>query len=168
MKDWKGVTLTNYKKFLEENPVVHKPIAAKDCSACHRTHGGDNYRLLVANYPPEFYVPYARANYALCYGCHNDKVVTVEQTTTLTNFRDGSKNLHYVHVHKEDRGRTCRACHDVHAAKQDHRMRDGVPFGSTGWVLKINFSKTPTGGSCIKTCHEAKTYVNKTLTTQAR
>jgi predicted CXXCH cytochrome family protein len=168
IKDWNGVTLTNYKKYLEENKVWHKPVASKDCSACHKTHGGDNFRLLVAEYPPQFYAPYDMKNYALCYGCHNDKVVSAEMTTTLTNFRDGTKNLHYVHVHKAERGRTCRACHDVHAAKQEHRIREGVPYGAAGWVLRINFTKTATGGQCAKTCHDTKTYVNKTLTTAAK
>ena len=82
------------------------------------------------------------------------------QTTTLTNFRDGSRNLHFLHVNKADMGRTCRACHDVHAAKQDHIIRDGVPYGSKGWVLKLNYKQTPTGGTCEKTCHAAKTYDN--------
>jgi predicted CXXCH cytochrome family protein len=168
MKDWNGVTLTNYPKLLQENPVWHKPVAAKDCSACHKTHGGDNFRLLVAEYPPQFYAPYDLKTYALCYRCHNDKVVSAEQTTTLTNFRDGSKNLHYVHVHNLERGRTCRACHDVHAAKQPHRIREGVPYGSAGWILRINFTKTPTGGTCAKTCHETKTYVNKTVSTASK
>ena len=168
LKDWNGVVLTNFKKVLDENRVWHKPVANKDCSACHKTHGGDNFRLLVAEYPPQFYASYDLKNYALCYGCHNDKVVSAEVTTTLTNFRDGTKNLHYVHVHKLDRGRTCRACHDVHAAKQQYRIRDGVPYGSAGWVLRINYTKTATGGSCVKTCHEAKTYVNKTFTTAAK
>ena len=158
-----GKPMTNYKAWLADNKVWHEPVKAKDCSACHRTHGGDNYRLLVSAYPSTFYAPYETKSYALCYGCHNDKVVSVEETTTLTGFRDGSKNLHYVHVHKE-RGRTCRACHEVHASKQDHHIRESVPFGPKSWPLKVNYTKLPTGGSCAKTCHETKTYNNKTLT----
>ncbi|MBI5067705.1 MAG: cytochrome C [Deltaproteobacteria bacterium] len=161
MKDEKGVTLTNFKKWLDDNKVWHAPVEAKDCSACHRTHGGDNFRLLVAEYPAKFYSPYDLKNYALCYGCHNEKVVSEPETRTLTNFRDGTKNLHYVHVHKSDRGRTCRACHEVHASKQAHHIRDGVPYGPKGWILKINYTKTPTGGSCAKTCHDTKSYVNR-------
>ena len=161
-----GKPMTNYKSWLTDNKVWHEPVKAKDCSACHRTHGGNNFRLLVAPYPSAFYAPYENKAYALCYGCHNDKVVSVPETTTLTGFRDGSRNLHYVHVHKE-RGRTCRACHEVHASKQDHHIREGVPYGPKGWVLKINYTRLPNGGSCAKTCHETKAYNNKTLTSSA-
>jgi len=164
MKDHAGVVLTNYKKWLDENKIWHAPVAAKDCSACHRTHGGDNFRLLVAEYPSKFYAPFESRNYALCFGCHNEKVVLAAQTTTLTNFRDGSRNLHHLHVNKE-RGRTCRACHEVHAGNQAHHIRDGVPYGPRGWILKIGFTKTPTGGQCAKTCHDTKSYTNRTAST---
>ena len=161
VSDGRGSTLTNFTKWLEANKVWHAPVEAKDCSACHRTHGSENFRLLVAEYPAKFYAPYDPKNYALCFGCHNDKVVSEPETTTLTNFRDGSRNLHYLHVNKADRGRTCRACHEVHAAQQDHQIRDGVPYGTKGWVLKLNYTKTPGGGSCAKTCHETKSYNNQ-------
>jgi len=161
-----GKPLMNMKRWLDENNVWHDPVKAKDCSACHRTHAGDNFRLLVADYPAAFYAPYDRKNYALCFECHNDKVVAVEETTTLTGFRDGSRNLHYVHVNRE-RGRTCRACHEVHASKQAHQIRDGVPYGPKGWMLKVNYTKLPNGGSCAKTCHDTKTYDNKTVRTAA-
>ncbi len=154
-----GKPMANYKKWLDENRVWHAPVAAKDCSACHLTHAGDNYRLLVAPYSPEFYAPYDRKAYALCYGCHNEEVVAVPRTTTLTSFRDGDRNLHYVHVHKA-RGRTCRACHEVHASKQDHHIRESVPYGVRSWNLKIGYTKLASGGSCAKTCHDTKTYDN--------
>lgn len=161
-----GRAMTNFKKWLDENKVWHDPVKAKDCSACHRTHGGENFRLLVGPYPEKFYAPYDKKLYALCYGCHNDRVVSEPETTTLTGFRDGSRNLHFVHVNKE-RGRTCRACHEVHASKQDHHIREGVPYGPKGWMLKVGFTKLPNGGSCAKTCHDTKTYNNKTLTSAA-
>lgn len=169
MKDWNGLKLTNFKKLLAENPEKHGPVEGKDCSACHKPHGGDNFRLLVEEYPPTFYAPYDLKNYALCYGCHDEKVVSERESTTLTSFRDGSRNLHYVHVNKLERGRTCRACHEVHASKQDHHIREGVPYGQRGWMLKINFTKTPTGGSCVRACHGGtKSYVNRTLPGEAK
>ncbi|MHB8875519.1 MAG: cytochrome c3 family protein, partial [Myxococcaceae bacterium] len=137
--DPEGKKLVNFKKLLEENPKWHGPVAAKDCSACHRPHGGDEFRLLVNPYPAKFYSPYDPRNYALCFECHDESMVKDAQTTTLTSFRDGKRNLHFLHVNKADLGRTCRACHDVHAARQDHIIRDGVPYGSKGWVLKLNY-----------------------------
>ncbi len=158
--DSAGKPLTNYKKLLEENPVHHAPVAGKDCSSCHQPHGSDNFRLLVAPYPAQFYAPFDVANYALCFTCHDDKMVTAAETTTATRFRDGNRNLHYLHVNQSSRGRTCRACHEVHAAKQQFQIRDGVPYGPKGWMLKVNFKANPDGGTCDKTCHTAKSYVN--------
>ncbi|HEX9290988.1 MAG TPA: cytochrome c3 family protein [Anaeromyxobacteraceae bacterium] len=165
--DGRGSTLTNFKSWLETNKVWHAPVKAKDCSACHRTHGSDEFRLLVARYPAKFYSEYNPQNYELCFTCHNTAAISTPQTTTLTGFRDGARNLHYLHVNQEH-GRTCRACHEVHASKQDHHVRDGVPYGKTGWMLKLNFTKTATGGQCAKTCHGVKTYTNTLPTAQKR
>jgi predicted CXXCH cytochrome family protein len=90
MTSWDGKPMTNYRTWLAENKEWHAPVTAKDCSACHRTHGGDMFRLLVAEYPATFYASYDRKHYALCYGCHNERVVSEEETTTLTGFRNGS------------------------------------------------------------------------------
>jgi predicted CXXCH cytochrome family protein len=165
--DHDGRKLTNMKKLLADNANHHGPVAGEDCSACHLTHGGDNFRLLTNDYPAEFYSPYDAKNYALCFGCHEEKVFTQAETEELTQFRDGSRNLHYLHVNKTDLGRTCRACHEVHASGQDHQIRDAVPYGTKGWMLKINFTKTETGGACTKTCHSTKTYNNSRTTKTA-
>lgn len=159
--DHNGKALTNMKSLLAANPNHHGPIAGDDCSACHKTHGGDNFRLLTSAYPSAFYAEWDAKNYALCFGCHDEKAFTSPETTELTQFRDGNRNLHYVHTNKNDMGRTCRACHEVHASTQDHHIRESVPYGSKGWPLKINFTKTDNGGSCSRTCHATKTYNNK-------
>jgi predicted CXXCH cytochrome family protein len=52
VKDQDGKALTNMKKLIADNPELHGPVAAKDCSACHTPHGGDNFRLLTLEYPP--------------------------------------------------------------------------------------------------------------------
>ena len=159
-RDPKGRLLVNFKKLLAENPVQHAPVAQKDCSSCHETHGSENTRLLLAPYPPEFYAPFVPANYALCFLCHDERIVTVKETTTETRFRNGSYNLHFAHVNKADKGRICRVCHEVHASKQAFLVREGVPYGSGGWILKVGFTQNPDGGTCEKTCHTAKRYVN--------
>jgi len=160
--DEHGVKLINIGKLLRDNRFHHEPVDKKDCSACHAVHGSDDFRLLVKSYPMEFYAAYNKESYALCYTCHNkDEAITEAKTTTLTAFRDGDRNLHTVHVVAPKRGRTCRACHGEHATKQNHLIRSQVPFGSQGWMLKINYRATPTGGLCTKTCHDTKEYRNK-------
>ena len=161
MTDAKGKKLQNLKVWLDSNKNWHGPVAAKDCSACHEPHGGDHFRLLKADYPQEFYAPYDPRTYELCFSCHQEAAFSTAQTSTLTSFRNGSKNLHFLHLQQSGRGRTCRACHEVHSSKQDNHIREGVPYGSGGWMLKLHFKKTATGGSCEKTCHSEKTYVNK-------
>lgn len=160
VKDHDGKVLTNMKTLLAENPHQHGPVADKDCSACHIPHGGDNFRLLTKPYPAEFYSPYDPKLYALCFDCHEESVIKEPKTTTLTKFRNGDVNLHYVHVNKDERGRTCRACHEVHASQQAHQIRAAVPYGRTGYMLKVNFTQTPWGGTCEKTCHVTRSYTN--------
>ncbi len=156
--DHDGEQLVNFETLLEENEEWHAPVASKDCSACHLPHGSQNFRLLVQEYPAKFYSPYIPSVYALCFECHDEEIIRDAETTTHTQFRDGNRNLHYLHVNKTSRGRTCRACHDVHASNQPHLIRDGVPYGSSGWILKLNYSPTPTGGSCARTCHKERSY----------
>ena len=158
--DHDGKALTNMKTLLAENHEQHGPVAGKDCSACHTPHGGNNFRLLTKEYPAQFYSPYDPKLYDLCFDCHEESIVKDAKTTTLTKFRNGDQNLHYLHVNKDERGRTCRACHEVHASKQNHQVRDAVPFGHTGYMLKVNFTQTPNGGSCDRTCHVTRSYTN--------
>jgi predicted CXXCH cytochrome family protein len=161
--DHQGKKLINMKKLLAENPKQHGPVAAEDCSACHNPHGSQNFRLLTIAYPATFYSPYSSSFYGLCFNCHEEKAFTEPETEELTQFRNGTENLHYVHVNKSEGGRTCRACHEVHACAQDHQIRDGVPFGPKGWTLKLHYKKTATGGSCERTCHRTQTYDNSKL-----
>jgi len=161
MADANGKKLQNIKAWLGNNKVRHGPVRSKDCSGCHQPHGSDQYRLLEESYPAEFYAPYDARTYALCFSCHNDDAFSTPQTTTLTEFRNGATNLHYVHLQQSGRGRTCRACHEVHASNQQRHVREGVPYGSGGWTLKLNYKENKNGGSCEKTCHAEKSYVNK-------
>jgi hypothetical protein len=88
--------------------------------------------------------------------CHEQTIAQEKFTTTLTGFRNGKQNLHYVHVNLKVKGRTCRACHDAHATNNPKHIRDGVPFGA--WNLPINFEKTAAGGQCLPGCHQLFKY----------
>ena len=160
MVDANGKKLQNIKAWLDTNTEWHGPVGDKDCNGCHKPHGSDHFRLLEEDYPQEFYAPYDARTYALCFSCHNDKAFATAETVKLTAFRDGSRNLHYLHLQQGGKGRTCRACHEVHAGKQKSFVRDGVPYGTGGWILKLNYKQTSNGGSCAKTCHAEKAYVN--------
>ncbi|HWR59810.1 MAG TPA: cytochrome c3 family protein [Thermodesulfovibrionales bacterium] len=140
------------KNFLAQNKVYHGPIKQGDCSGCHNTHGSDYYRILRKNFPPVFYAPFDPKNYDLCFNCHEKTLVLDAKTATLTGFRNGDQNLHFVHVNKEVKGRTCRACHDAHATNNPKHIRDAVPFGA--WPLPVGFQKTSNGGSCLPGCHQ--------------
>jgi len=152
-----GRMLVDMKTFLKENPDHHGPIREGSCTMCHHPHTSEHKSLLVKSYPEEFYAPFEIERYQLCFTCHQADMVTDERGTGLTNFRQGDKNLHFVHVNRE-KGRTCRACHDVHASKLPDHIRESVPFGSSGWMLDINFSKMISGGSCAPACHKERTY----------
>jgi DmsE family decaheme c-type cytochrome len=154
-----GPDITNMKKLLAENMDHHGPIKQKDCSGCHNPHGSENFRILRNPYPPSFYMPFAENNYNLCFSCHEKTLVLEPETTKLTNFRNGSQNLHFTHVNKPGKGRTCRACHETHGSNYPKHIRESVPFGS--WDLPVEFQKTETGGSCTTGCHQEKQYDRK-------
>lgn len=153
-----GSELQNMKAVLASGQSLHGPVAQDNCAACHMIHGGENFRLLVREYPAEFYAPFAEERYALCFSCHEKDLVHDRHTTALTDFRNGDLNLHYVHVNREKKGRTCRACHETHASSNEKHIRDSVPFGRGGWELPVGFTKTDTGGSCATGCHKPLGY----------
>lgn len=141
---------------VEGKKFLHGPVAQKDCSGCHTAHGSDHFRLLTKEYPSLFYAPYAEENYELCFSCHSKELARTEKTQNLTEFRNGSANLHYLHVNKDRRGRTCRACHQTHASDLPKHIRETVPYGR--WELPVKFTKSQTGGSCTPGCHKTKDY----------
>jgi predicted CXXCH cytochrome family protein len=138
---------------------LHGPIKGeRACLSCHLPHGGEHRKQLNAPFPEAFYVPYSKDTYGLCFTCHQSSLVEEKVTTTATQFRHGSQNLHALHVDRGDRGRSCRACHGLHAAPQPHLIEDSVAFGSHGWRLPVRFKLSEHGGSCAKTCHLTRSY----------
>lgn len=150
------VQLADIRGWLDEHPVWHEPIEKDGCAECHEPHGGEHFRMLRKDYPETFYAGFSARTYALCFSCHERALVTVKSTRKETGFRDGDRNLHYVHVNKEEKGRTCRACHEVHASDDPLQVRESVPFGR--WLLPINFEKSESGGRCAPGCHRTRSY----------
>ena len=143
-------------QLLAANPRQHGPMQSKECSGCHKPHGSSHFRLLTDEYPKEFYTAFQESKYDLCFRCHESTLVKEERTTTLTGFRDGDRNLHFVHVNKTPAGRTCRFCHEAHASTLPKHIRVSVPFGT--WKMPVGFNQTENGGSCAPGCHELKKY----------
>lgn len=148
--------LRDMAAFLEANPDHHGPIRTGDCAACHDPHGSSNAFLLAKSYPEHFYAPFDVQRYELCFSCHEQSLVLDPETSTLTNFRNGDVNLHFAHVNQDRKGRTCRACHDVHGSVHPKHVADTVPFGS--WDLPIAYEKNESGGSCSPGCHTPRAY----------
>jgi len=109
-------TPKNMERELEGKEYIHAPVADGKCSACHNPHGAPNENLLIAPYPSSFYAAYTPEMYALCFNCHDKTMLDSMDTNGSTDFRNGSQNLHYVHVAIKRKGRTCGSCHDPHAS----------------------------------------------------
>ncbi len=144
------------KKLLAANPYPHGPILNRDCSSCHNPHGSPYFGLLTNQYPQGFYAPFFTSSYDLCFRCHDAALATEERTKSATEFRDGDRNLHFVHVNRTSHGRTCSSCHEVHASADPKHIRATVPFGT--WKLPVKFEKTENGGSCAPGCHAVQKY----------
>lgn len=145
------------KEKILASTYLHGPVEEGDCIACHNPHATDYAKHLVEFFPDDFYFPYQVKNYAMCFGCHNKEVATEAFTETLTDFRNGDLNLHFTHVNRE-KGRSCKACHEVHAGNQEKHIRREVPYGKINWMLPIKFMKTETGGNCDVGCHKPRPY----------
>jgi predicted CXXCH cytochrome family protein len=158
--DEDGGMLMNMKKHFDENPNWHKPIKdpKKGCSACHDPHGSDNFSLLRKSFTKNFYANLENKDF-FCFECHSEKKITKQfiksNEHNITSFRDGEVNLHHLHVN-DRKGRSCRACHDEHASKYSHLIRDYTDFNGVKFPLR--FVETPEGGSCAPACHKEFAY----------
>lgn len=168
---------SNYRKLLREGPDdlalcsrCHKEIPNKIktskykhgvindgvCSGCHLFHGSNLIKNWKSNFATEFYNAYDEDLFALCFNCHESARAHFKlKFTTLTGFRNGQRNLHNLHVGRE-KGRYCLACHEPHAGNQEKMIRESTKFGA--FNLRIEFKKTPNGGTCLASCHVPKTY----------
>jgi len=135
---------------------IHGEIAKDRCSSCHTVHGSRYPALLRANYSLDFFNDFTENTYKLCFRCHKIDLLLHPRTSYNTKFRDGKKNLHYIHVNIKSKGRSCSSCHRTHASKLPFLMAESVPFGK--WQLPINFKATLTGGTCSPGCHAPESY----------
>jgi predicted CXXCH cytochrome family protein len=154
-----GKAIASVADITKPGMSLHGPLREGSCGGCHNVHGSDFSRLLTQEYPVQFYAPFKVDSYGLCFTCHDKQLALQKTTDALTGFRNGDTNLHYLHVNKDPRGRTCRACHSTHASTQDMHVRESVPYGQ--WSLPVSFKPTTTGGSCSPGCHKPYSYDRK-------
>ncbi len=160
VKPVKDICVSCHDDVIPKNAkVLHGPNNDGKCSRCHQPHGSQNENLLVAEFPTEAYVPYTDTEFALCFTCHKRDMVQYPETSYATNFRDGEKNLHFVHVNNKQKARSCKLCHVVHGSPNPVLIADSVPFGK--WNLPLRFVKTETGGGCSPGCHNPRYYDRK-------
>ncbi len=127
----------------------------RECASCHSVHGGTHMQLtpeLITKVPLH---PEDQRNYALCFTCHDARLV---REAGATDFSDGSINLHATHMATSARNRGCGACHDVHALGEVRLMAKSVTFEGTSWKAPMGFELTKDGGRCGPGCHEAMDY----------
>lgn len=140
----------------EGDTELHGDVAEQKCTSCHPAHGSFFNHLLAGPYSTDFFNDYNEKQYALCFQCHKIDLLLHANTSYNTNFRDGKKNLHYVHVNRETRGRSCKLCHVIHAGRQPRLMAEKVSFGD--WEMPVNFISTVNGGQCTPGCHAPAAY----------
>jgi len=148
---------TKMAEFINNSKYRHGPVKDGDCIACHDGHGSEQPFILRQYFPRKFYNAFSVEKYALCFNCHNKDIALDSVTLTLTDFRNYDINLHYKHVNKQYKGRSCKACHEVHASNQAKHIRKEVPFGKN-WSYPIIFTKYDDGGKCVVGCHKPQAY----------
>ena len=159
-----GRTIPNMKALMTQAKFLHGANKAGNCNACHDPHGSNQRDLLERSFPDTFYARFDVSKYALCWSCHEKQVVLTAKTRSLTNFRNGDLNLHFVHVNRDEKGRSCKSCHDVHASDLPNHMATDVRFEGSSWAMPIEYQKTADGGSCTPGCHKTRTYSRSATT----
>jgi predicted CXXCH cytochrome family protein len=152
-----ALCITCHNKAEFTGRYVHAPVAAGDCAAGHAPPGTDRPHLLKGAAPDGMYQSFNKANFTLCFGCHTDTLADSQRTDTETSFRNGIFNLHFVHVNRITKGRSCKVCHEPHAGSQPFLISSRVAgFGS--WRIPIRYIKNVDGGTCVAGCHKPKSY----------
>ena len=144
---------------VKDHQYIHSPVAKNACSHCHNPHGNMENMLLEKENTRDFYINYSEQEYTLCFSCHKRDLLMYPETSFSTDFRDGIRNLHYLHITKGMRGRNCLVCHDIHGSNQPKLIANSVEFGN--WTMRMGFIKTPSGGGCAPGCHRVKEYDRK-------
>ncbi|NOY06867.1 MAG: hypothetical protein GXO82_09600 [Chlorobi bacterium] len=144
----------NIREKVENSKYVHPPVE-DGCDVCHAPHAAQFDFLLPKRFPKGNYTKPKLSSFAFCLECHDPEFLQSPETDSATEFRNGRKNLHVVHVMKE-KAMVCVDCHDVHGSDNEHLIAKKIRFGK--WEMPLHYQTTESGGSCRPACHEEKTY----------
>ena len=153
-----GGEVVSIREILEDRIYIHDPVTRSGCTSCHMVHGGGFDRLLNQEFSLDFYNELDASTYSLCFSCHDQQLSLLAESAQVTRFRNGTRNLHFVHVNNERKSRSCMICHDPHASDNPHQLHDTIAFGPVGWPLPIGWKATDNGGTCAAGCHPAIQY----------
>jgi predicted CXXCH cytochrome family protein len=149
-----SVKIRNISQILSRAKSVHQALDG-GCVTCHNPHFSEKRKLLVGAFPSGLYVKAVKDTFDLCFMCHDQEIIEAKETEFGTNFRNGKKNLHFIHINGE-KGRNCTICHDVHGAMNEKLISDKFKFGLM--EMKIEYKTFENGGSCLTACHNEKKY----------
>lgn len=152
-----GSKVAGLASLLENGQHLHGPLSEGRCDGCHEVHGAAHTALLSGHYSENLYQAYTPEAYELCFSCHSSDLARLPETTTATNFRDGTQNLHYIHITaQDDSGRSCRLCHAPHSGKTFPRLHTEIQYGQ--WTMPMRYEATESGGTCAAGCHRPRSY----------
>jgi hypothetical protein len=98
-------------------------------------------------------MPMDISNYEICWQCHDKYVAVMPSTTVKTGFRDGTRNLHFVHLEGEE-GYLCGACHRPHASAREKLLERPMDWTDD----LVGYARREGGGYCAPGCHGARVY----------
>lgn len=142
----------------------HQSLGDATCISCHDIEDNEQ--------PPFFRYLYENTSrihkgglesFELCWTCHDRHMAAMEYSADSTAFRDGEKNLHFLHVVTAEKrssaisryGITCSGCHSMHRPEYPHLIRCFTDRLACEWSSP--YEHTLTGGSCAY-CHRSIGY----------
>ena len=140
-----------------EGGSIHKPVKDSQCIRCHEIHGSTRPKLPAKNFTAEAYGTADEQSVGLCFSCHEQKKFNrLEVSSDETNFRNGERNLHFLHLYGSKQKRTCAVCHQVHTSAQPFLLNS--IYHLYGQDISLGYKKADQGGSCANYCHKQMNY----------
>ncbi|UCF30998.1 MAG: hypothetical protein JSV26_00795 [bacterium] len=148
---------------------LHTALADGGCTDCHLPHAAGRPKLLTGAYNMErFPDGFSEGMYELCFQCHDPSLVTGKGDQGVTNFRNGPKNLHDVHVQgqlvpnkygivKRGKARSCSVCHDPHGSSQPFDLIREYSCQGV-FCFTMTYHPLEDGGRCMVGCHKPQSY----------